>query len=189
MKLHRRIFAIVATTVVVIVAFGLIATWPPVAQEEELTGLSYKMDQIAFFDDTGIRGEGHRIWIYRIPDDAAQRLAAVDYELSEYPMWSAHAFDGYEQLHWTASVGAANPAATFVLRSLFSGEHRNAINFDDVKTLDDARQFAHSLTLVDGTLVAGWYVVADADASVATNYFAYVLNLDERLLVKLSLLT
>ncbi|MEZ6119799.1 MAG: hypothetical protein R3C28_24975 [Pirellulaceae bacterium] len=45
---------------------------------------------------------------------------------------------------------------------------------------------ALDLTTRDGALVAGWYTVVDGD--MITNYFAYVMNLEQRVLVKMLLL-
>ena len=152
-----------------------------------MTGLSFELSETASYDETSLRGEGNQIWIYRIPDDAAQRLLAEDYPLTEYPMWCPLAFDGYTQIHWTRSNAPSLTDLQFVLEAAVGDSPPIEMEVEDVKTMHDARRFANALVARDGTLVAGWYTVKETH--LVTNYFVYVMNLEQRILVKLSLLT
>lgn len=188
MKRPIRVLALLLIGVTSLTTVFIVMTWPLfTSKETELTGLSFDLSEAAFFDDTGMRSEGHRIWIYRIPEDAAQRLNAADYPLSEYPMWSALAFDGYKRIRWMLSTDADSNELQIVMKSVLRSDSAGELTPDYVATLDDARKLASDLTTRDGTLVAGWYTIVDGD--VITNYFVYIMNLDERILIKLSLLT
>ncbi len=188
MKRPIRVLVGVVICVAALFAVFTMLIWRPfTSKEEELTGLSFQLTEVAFFDNTGGRGEGHRIWIYRIPNDAAQRLNAKGYPLSKFPMWSALAFDGYERIQWMPTNTANSADVQLVMKSVFSDESATETDLDDVHTMADARRFAHALTKRRGTLIAGWYTAVDSDS--VTNYFVYVMNLNARVLVKLSLLT
>jgi hypothetical protein len=188
MKRFVRVVVLLLIGVTALLVLFTIMAWPLFTSEEtELTGSSFDLSEASFFDETGISGEGHKICIYRIPEDAARRLTAADYPLSEYPMWSALAFDGYKRIQWVRSTGTVTNEIQIVLQSVFCSEFVGGVTLDDVATIDDARVFASELSTRDGTLVAGWYTVDDG--GVITNYFMYVMNLDQRILIKLSLLT
>ncbi len=164
-----------------------IVLWPPFTSEEvELTGLSFQLSETAFYDDTGSRGEGRRIWVYEFPPAASQRLSARDYPLAQYPMWSALAFDGYKRMRWKL-VKDANSEEVELLKSALGNDDYERWTYDDALAIDEARGFARKLADRDDTLISGWYTVVNDD--MITNYFLYVLNLKDRILVKLSLLT
>lgn len=188
MKRPIRVLASLLVGVTALSVLFTVMTWPPFTSEEtELTGLPFNLSEAAVFDDTGIRGEGRRIWIYRVPEDVARRLNAADYPLYDYPMWSALAFDGSKRIQWMRSTGADRDELRMVMQSVFSRESAGPLTLADVTTIDDARKFASYLTTRDGTLIAGWYTVVDGVG--IKNYFVYVMNVDQRILVKLSMLT
>ena len=57
---------------------------------------------------------------------------------------------------------------------------------ESVTSRRDAYLLASRLARQSGALVSGWYTQRDG---VVTNYFVHVLDLNQRILVKLSLLT
>lgn len=86
------------------------------SQEANLTGLTFQLSETAFFDDTGVSGEGRRVWIYRIPDDVAIRIGAPEYPFSKYPLWSPPWFDGYQQTRWTPALATTTTEFQCALR-------------------------------------------------------------------------
>lgn len=57
---------------------------------------------------------------------------------------------------------------------------------EGVTRVQDAKRLASGLVQSESAWVSGWYTTLNG---TVTNYFVYVLDLDRRLLVKLSLLT
>lgn len=154
------------------------------SQEANLTGLTFQLSETAFFDDTGVSGEGRRVWIYRIPEDVAIRMGAPDYPLSKYPLWSPLWFDGYQQTRWTPASAAVPTDFHSLLQTALDSQTVGTIAKEDIVTIDQAREFANNLLKNDDTLVAGWYTSAEGD--LVPNYFVYVMNLEQRILIKLS---
>ncbi len=102
-------------------------------------------------------------------------------------MWSTLRFDGYKQIRWSQSAGTNNEELEILLNSVMPNPPARRMALDDIATMDDARQFAHDLSRREGTLASGWYTRVEGEA--VSNYFVYVMNLEEKLLIKLSLLT
>lgn len=172
---------------VVVGLFGVLAvmTWPRmfVSQGRELTGAGIELQEFARFDRAS--REGLAASIYRIADNSADALNTDQQSLRSYPMWSALAFDGYKRVRWqTLNELKAGPDR-LLADALFRGDVPSA-DASSVRSLDEARDLAVSLSRQEGVLIAGWYTERDG---VVTNYFVYVLDLNRRLLVELSLLT
>jgi hypothetical protein len=174
----------------VVVAVGLfgvlvVMTWPSmfVSQGRELTGASIDLHESARFDRASREGLGATV--YRITDTSADALSADRQSLRGYPMWSALAFDGYKRVQWQTFSELRGGPDRLLADALFRGDAAS-VDASSVRSLDDARDLAASLSGQDGVLICGWYTERDG---VVTNYFAYVLDLKRRLLVKLSLLT
>jgi len=187
MRVTRRLLIVASLVGFIAVAFGLSVTWPQpfLSKERALTGLWFRAELLCHVDD-GSWGEGEAAWIWQVPERAAQRLAADTERLREYPMWSALAFDGYRLVRW-------KPAS-----DLYSGEERRLMDqvFRDpdtriqpegVTSIQDAQRLASALVQSESAWVSAWYTTRPR--GTVSNYFVYVLDLDQCLLVKLSLLT
>jgi len=187
-KSFTRRFLIVVLAIVGLFAFFVVISWPMILGEtRELTGLDFELMELSRFDDTGARGEGTMGWLYRIPESVAEQLDATAYPLTEYPMWSAHRFSGYRQIRWTRASQFNSHDAQLVSKSVFGRAFAIASEPEKVQTLDGATNYAKWLMTQENTYISCWYYW-DGEHSVS-NYFVYVLNLDERILVKLTLLT
>lgn len=183
-KIRRRLFIVSA---VVLGLFGMVAvmTWPTmwVSQGRELTGTDIDLLELARF--TRASREGSAGAIYRIPDPNADRLNANQQILQEFPMWSALAFDGYERVRWQ-TLQELKRGPDQLLAEVFFDVDPVPMEAARVRSMDELRDLASALALQEDALIAGWYTDRDG---VITNYIVYVLDLKQRLLVKLSLLT
>jgi hypothetical protein len=172
---------------VAVALFGVLAvmTWPRmfVSEGRELTGSSIDLQESARFDRAS--REGLAASVYRIAEGSADLLEADQESLKRYPMWSARAFDGYKRVRWQTINELKNGPDRLLADAIFHGDAAS-VDASTVRSLDDARQLADSLSQQPGVLISGWYTERDG---VVTNYFTYVLDLKRRLIVKLSLLT
>jgi hypothetical protein len=162
-----------------------VMTWPSffVSQGRELTGVGFELKEVTYFK-RGSR-EGRAAGIYRLPADAADELMQRQESLKAYPMWSALAFDGYNRVRWQ-TIAELNGGPDRILADRVLRSDAGEIDRAQVHSLQDAEQLAASLLNQPDVLVAGWY---RENGGVVTNYFIYVLDLKQRLLVKVSLLT
>jgi len=173
--------------VVVVGLFIVLAvmTWPRmfVSHGRELTGTPINLQEVARFDLAS--REGLAAAVYRFTDTNANALNAHRQSLKGYPMWSGIAFDGYKRVRWQTLSELKSGHDRLLAEALF---HGNIIFMDAsrVRSIDDARDFASSISGQDGVLISGWYTER---GGVVTNYVAYVLDLKRRILIRLSLLT
>jgi hypothetical protein len=180
-----RRFRIALILVVVLIAILIVMSWPRmfVSEARELTGSVIDLQQLTHFERPS--REGFSATIFRIPDASAQLLESNVDSLRGYPMWCALAFDGYKRVRWQPLNELVRGPDRILADAAF---REGAIQLDPsaVRTTDDAREFAAALARQYGVYVAAWYRERDG---VVTRYFAYVLDIKRRLLVKVSLIT
>jgi len=164
----------------------VVMTWPMViaSEERELTGLEFHLDLIAQVNDGSYR-EGYRAWVYRIPPTAATAINADRNSLTTYPMWSALCFDGYKLVRWKPIQAIRASEDRILLERVFDC-HSTDVAPEQVRTVEDARHLATSIANGKSALIASWY---SSSEGIVTNYFVYVIDLEHRLLIKLSLTT
>ena len=157
--------------------------WPSpfFSEERELTGVSFDLELVVCVDDGSFR-EGSKAWVYRISDNAAEILASDHKQLSEYPMWSALAFDGYNLVRWSPLLELQS-SPDHLLAEVLSTDCVTTVLPDDVSNMMEARELASSLARTESGLISGWYT---AHHGSVTNYFIFVIDLNRKLLVKLS---
>jgi hypothetical protein len=181
----RKVLLLAAACGTVAFLLFTLMTWPSVfvSQGSELTGVSIELHESARFR----RGscEGDAAWIYRVSGDAADGLRNNPQSLRAYPMWCGLAFDGYKRVRWQ-TIAELKGGPDRILADCALRSDTGEVDAAQVQSLEDAQQLAASLSNQEGVLVAGWYT---ANGGVVTNYFVYVLDLDRRILVKVSLLT
>ncbi len=165
----------------------VVTSWPMffVTDSQELTGLRFEMQKVKFISEGG--REGFRTTIYRIPNTAVAEIKSDLRRLKSYPMWSALWFDGYKQARWQTFSELSKISNGRVVANVFHDiSVEGEIDLASVETRADVARYARALLNDPSTLVSGWYTLS---GDVVTNYFIYVLDLKQGVIVKLSLIT
>lgn len=141
--------------------------------------------EVAVID--GIAAEtGRSAWVYQLTEADAATLAADRNRLNDYPMRSAGALlDGYQQFRWTSMAELQEGPHKVVVHSALNIDRLDC-GRDQIASYADAHCLAAALLQKPITLISGHYT---AHETIATNYFLYVLDLERRIVIKLSLLT
>lgn len=164
-------------------AFCAIELWPIAYFSEGvcLTGQDIQLKQVRYIQSPG--REGYRVSIQLLSPEDCQRLQSASASLARYPMWSPGALiERYTQVNWKSFDDLGKQESPqFVLRAL------NHVPQDfepsEVKTIDEAKQFAAYLSRQNGALISGYH-----DNGVY-NYTVYVLDLERGILVMIKLIT
>lgn len=173
--------------IVGLVLFSLLAvmTWPAlfVSESRELTGIDFKLQQTASYNVPS--REGYSAWVYRLPDSTADALDTDQQSLRSYPMWCALAFDGYNRVRWQ-TLGELRAGSDQVLDSeVFAFAEANPDAMRD-ESFNEAFELSTKKSRQDEVLISGWY--RKRNDSVV-DYFLYILDLKNRLMIKLALTT
>ncbi len=129
---------------------------------------------------------GRSAWVYHLIEADAAALTADRNALNNYPMWSAGALlGGYQQFRWTSLAELQEGPHKIVVHSALNIDRLDCSR-DQIASYADAQCLAATVLQKPATLISGDYTARE---TTVTNYCLYVLDLERRVVIKLTLFT